>query len=359
MKAHKQPTLQLGAAPGAVAALMIAACLAGGATSVASADSKGYEIRVLGSVDEAIAYWKERDFWGEEKRGKTLAVPRAITVAIDLSWKQEAERVTVDVKKELFYRAAAPLILYANELILQDREQLQSLARRQGEGKTLNADEIQWLGNLADHYRLLDPEKGAASEADILATIDELMVRVDIIPPALALGQAAYESGYGTSRFALTGNAFFGQWTWGGKGMKPLQQRKSKGDYRVATYDWPFDSVRAYMLNLNTQRAYADLRRVRAELSGRGEKLTGLALAETLTKYSERGQAYVKTLKGIIKTNGLDIADNARLRDERTVLLVEAEHPRDKVVAEKAIEGLRASGELENIIKSMRLNQTR
>ena len=30
--------------------------------------------------------------------------------------------------------------------------------------------------------------------------------------------------GWGTSRFALEGNAIFGQWTWNGEGIKPAPQ---------------------------------------------------------------------------------------------------------------------------------------
>ena len=36
---------------------------------------------------------------------------------------------------------------------------------------------------------------------------------MDVIPVSIALAQAAKESGWGTSRFALEGNAIFGQWT--------------------------------------------------------------------------------------------------------------------------------------------------
>ena len=159
------------------------------------------------------------------------------------------------------------------------------------------------------------------------------------------------------ARFALEGNAFFGQWTWGEKGMRPKHQRKGKGDYKVATYDWPLDSVRSYMRNLNTQRTYAELRKIRAEIRGKGEKVTGHALAAGLSKYSEQGQKYVKTLRGIIKKNELFIADNARLRDEPAVLVVEAENPEDKIAVEKEIEALRASGELQEIIHTMRLDE--
>ena len=44
---------------------------------------------------------------------------------------------------------------------------------------------------------------------------------MDEIPVSLAIAQAAKETGWGTSRFALEGNALFGQWTFSGEGIKP------------------------------------------------------------------------------------------------------------------------------------------
>ena len=90
-------------------------------------------------------------------------------------------------------------------------------------------------------------------------------------------GQAAYESGYGTSRFAAEGNALFGQWTYGGEGLVPEQQRSNLGDHRIAAYEWPFDSVRSYFLNLSSHPAYEDLRRLRAELKASGKPVTSMA----------------------------------------------------------------------------------
>ena len=78
------------------------------------------------------------------------------------------------------------------------------------------------------------------------------------------------------------------------------------------------------MLNLNTHNAYADLRNKRAELRQKGEKITGPVLAEQLTKYSERGEEYVKTLKSLIEYNRLDPADDAYLSNDPPVFLVPA-----------------------------------
>ena len=64
--------------------------------------------------------------------------------------------------------------------------------------------------------------------------LDKLKRRVDIVPPSLALAQAAEESGWGTSRFAIKGNSLFGQWDFSGKGIKPKEQRAELGNYGIA-----------------------------------------------------------------------------------------------------------------------------
>ena len=147
---------------------------------------------------------------------------------------------------------------------------------------------------------------------------------MDAVPPSLALAQAAVESGWSTSRFSDLGNALFGQWTWGGKGITPNQQRSEMGDYKIASFENPFLSVMAYMDNLNTHPAYGDLRVRRAELRRNGERLSGWELAKSLTRYSERGEEYVRMLHSIMQVNRLDPADDAYLSDGPTIYLVPA-----------------------------------
>ena len=154
----------------------------------------------------------------------------------------------------------------------------------------------------------------------------ELRKRVDIVPLSLALSQTAEESGWGTSRFAVEGNALFGQWTWGG-GMKPKEQRtRTRGDHGVAAFESPLESVTSYMLNLNTHHTYESLRDRRAELRANNQPVTGNELAGTLTRYSERGGAYVDTLRSIMRVNNLAPADGAYLTAEPPIILVPAEN---------------------------------
>ena len=115
----------------------------------------------------------------------------------------------------------------------------------------------------------------------------------------------------------------FGQWTYDGSGITPKEQRTaSKGNYKIRAFAMPKDSIRAYLLNLNTHQTYAALRQHRWDLRKEGKPLTGDALASGLLNYSERGQAYVDELRTLIHRNNLEEADFVTLRHMKPILLV-------------------------------------
>src|SRR5210317_1196976 len=277
------------------------------------------EVIVFGGPEDAKQWLTEEGWWGENKRGEQLSVPRAIITGINPSWRQTAQELTVPEKKEVFYRFMLPLVVHANSMVLDRRAKLERARQQIQAGESISALELQDLRDGADLLRVLSREEADALTADssqLADVIDQLLYRLDVIPAGLVLGQAAYESGYGTSRFAVEGNALFGQWTYGGQGLKPQQQRKHLGDHRIAAYDWPFDSVRGYFINLMSHPAYEDFRRLRAEARAEGRPFETLELADGLIRYSERGQEYVDSLKGIIRHNHLYLADTLEFRDE-------------------------------------------
>ena len=338
-----------------VAAIIVAMAAMLCTSAVVAGDTP--EIRIVSSAGEMIAIYEEADYWGELEPEKIIEVPPMLVVATIKQWRQEAAAMSVQDKKELFYRSILPLILYANDAITAERNRLQAIARMVARQGNPGGEDAAWLRDLGIRYQLI--KKDDETVPALLAggqlgdLLNELIQRVDIIPASLALGQGAYESGYGTSRFALEGNSFFGQWTFDGKGMKPREKRAAKGNYGVAAYEWPLDSVKSYMLNLNTHRAYAELRKRRAALRERGEPVTGTELAQTLTLYSERGAEYVNTLTGMMRVNELNAADNARLRQQDLVLIVNAMDEKDAQAVAEEISELRASGELAVLIGSM------
>jgi Bax protein len=328
-----------------------------GLVTCSGAQEPAPEVVILSSLDETIAWFEKEGWWGEEKHKEQLTVPRAMIVAIKENWQKNAPKLEVRTKKELFYRFMLPLVVHANTMVLDRRGRLKQMATTLDKGKTLSATDNEWLREMAVVLRIGKREKidGIRDTAGMKKLIDQALYRLDVIPAGLVLGQAAYESGYGTSRFAVQGNSLFGQWTYGGEGLVPEQQRKQLGDHRIASYEWPFDSVRGYFINLSSHPAYEAFRRLRAQTKAAGKPLQSLVLAEGLKNYSEKGAAYVKTLKGIIRVNNLSVADDAVFRDEPMRFVMGAP---DKDAAEKLrqeIEKMEKTGELEKIVKKMRL----
>ncbi len=199
-------------------------------------------------------------------------------------------------RKSLFIQIILPLILEENNLILLDRKRLFSILNKNKNSKK----EINWLNRKFKQYGVLNKD------------IPTLKVRMDIVPVSLAIAQAAKETGWGTSRFALEGNALFGQWTWSGDGIKPAGA-ESDTKHKVMKFKVLKASVRAYQRNLNTHSSYKNFRQVRAQLRDDSQKLDSLILAEKLDNYAETGKEYTKILKQIINQNSLQDFDDVKL----------------------------------------------
>ena len=199
-------------------------------------------------------------------------------------------------RKSLFIKIILPLVLEENNRIIIDRKKLFSILNKNKNSK----DEIKCLNQKFKQYGVVNKD---------LAT---LKVRMDIIPVSLAIAQAAKETGWGTSRFAIEGNALFGQWTWSGEGIKPAGA-DTDATYKVMKFNVLKASVRAYQRNLNTHSSYKKFRFVRAQLRDDNKKLDSLKLAEYLDNYAQTGTEYTKVLKQIIQQNQLKDFDEVKL----------------------------------------------
>ena len=199
-------------------------------------------------------------------------------------------------RKNLFIQIILPLILEENNKIKQDRIKLFSILNRNNNSKI----EKKWLNYMFKRYGVLKKD------------LSTLKIRMDEIPVSLAIAQAAKETGWGTSRFALEGNALFGQWTWSGEGIKPAGS-DSDSTHKVMKFKILKASVRAYQRNLNTHSSYRNFRKVRAQQRDNKKKLNSLILVDYLDKYAETGKEYTKILKQIIKQNDLTDFDDVKL----------------------------------------------
>jgi len=199
-------------------------------------------------------------------------------------------------RKELFIKIVLPLILSENNRIRRDRSTLFKILNKNINSKA----EKNWLNNKFKQYGVVNKD------------VSTLKVRMDEIPVSLAIAQAAKETGWGTSRFAIEGNALFGQWTYSGEGIKPAGSDKND-KHKVMAFSVLKASVRAYQRNLNTHSSYKEFRKVRAIQRDNDEPLNSLELANYLNSYAETGEEYTKTLKKIILQNNLKDFDIAKI----------------------------------------------
>jgi len=244
------------------------------------------------TTSEINALFKEVKYNLDDVRNTKLVKP----VDIGLLPNEIKSIDNTKKRKEMFIKIVLPLIVKENNKIRIDRKRLFTILNRNS-----NTDiEKKWLEKKYKQY--------GVRQNDLLT----LKIRMDEIPVSLAIAQAAKETGWGTSRFALKGNALFGQWTWSGEGLKPKNAEKGE-EHKVMKFHNLQLSVRAYLRNLNTHSSYKNLRKVRTKLRDKNKPLDSLVLSNHLDKYAETGAEYIEVLQKIITQNNLKDFDEARL----------------------------------------------
>lgn len=202
-------------------------------------------------------------------------------------------------KKASFFEFLSPYIDSVNQQILAQRQRLITFREKINNGSTLTRNEMNYLSGLRVEYEL---ENEVLNTANL---VNRLLRRVDIIPSSLALAQAANESAWGTSRFAVEGNNFYGQWCYTeGCGIVPAR-RIAGANHEVKSFDSVFESVKAYIMNLNTFPNYQKLRDIRQQVRQGGRSIDGISLSEGLDTYSSRGDDYIFELQSMIYSNNL------------------------------------------------------
>ena len=247
-------------------------------------------VRLSASTIEQL--FKDTNYSLEDVRKNKLVKPVSLSLL-----PQEMKMIeNTKKRKELFIQIILPLIIQENNTIKLDRKKLFQILNKSKNSK----NEKRWLEKKFKQYGVANKD------------LSTLKIRMDEVPTSLAIAQAAKETGWGTSRFALEGNALFGQWTWSGEGIKPAEA-DDNSTHKVMKFKVLQASVKAYHRNLNTHSSYRSFRSARAELRDEKKELDGLALSEHLDLYAETGKKYVEILQQIIKQNKLTDFDDAKL----------------------------------------------
>ena len=145
---------------------------------------------VVDDYEVLLKMFKERNYTPEAWQSGIREIPRLYVTSVGDWGTKGSKEVNVLNKKRIFFRGIAPVILHANELIMDDRKRLEKNITAFELNNALNEQEEEWIKNLAATYNV-DMEDSEIT----LVILRELYERVDIIPASLALAQAAAESG--------------------------------------------------------------------------------------------------------------------------------------------------------------------
>lgn len=190
-------------------------------------------------------------------------------------------------KKKRFFDFMRPIVNDENKKVLVLREVLLNAKK--------NNNKKGFVAHTAKEYTV--PWKAGEENWD------KLLERVDAVALEIVLAQSANETAWGQSRFAQKGNNFFGQWCYKkGCGIVPAK-RDNNAIHEVAKFNSVNESVRSYIKNINTSRAYYPLRKIRRQNQAADKKPDALAQAAGLTKYSQRRNEYVKEIQSMIRRN--------------------------------------------------------
>jgi Bax protein len=204
-------------------------------------------------------------------------------------------------RKEQFLGMLRPLIEEKNTKILKSRERLLKIKTEWESAQTISGVNKRNLEKLREKYHVTYETYPEDAKA-----IDILLLRVDIIPSAMVLAQAAIESGWGTSRFAEEAYNLFGQWCYTpGCGIVPAR-RAEGAKHEVKKFNSVEESLTAYYRNINTHNAYRAWRQLRAQLRDDPQQFTGNTMVAELGQYSQRGNVYVDELRKVIRSNNLE-----------------------------------------------------
>jgi len=208
---------------------------------------------------------------------------------------------TTPERKQQFIDLLLPLIEEKNTKILKSRTRLMLIHAEWLANQTISGVNQRNLEKLREKYHVTQERY-----PEDLRAIEVLFLRVDTIPPAMVIAQAAIESGWGTSRFAEEGYNLFGQWCYTpGCGIVPAKRPAGK-IHEVRKFSSVEEAVTAYYRNINTHTAYRRWRELRAKLRNDPTRFTGYAMVEGLANYSETGTPYVKALRRAIRFNQLE-----------------------------------------------------
>src|SRR5210317_1827761 len=171
--------------------------------------------------------------------------------------------ITSNIKRKLIFYASLLVVIIGAYLYGTFNPNWYVQEEIRTEEHMFSVQTAQALGLQEPEFQYTDEESFIQAVNKCVDFLNYTTMPEDRIPSGLIIAMAGIESGWGTSRFAIEGNALFGLRTWDPKTpqIKPLDLPNAR--FGVKKYKTKCDSVRDAIRTLNTHRAYEDLRKER------------------------------------------------------------------------------------------------
>lgn len=210
----------------------------------------------------------------------TCITPYIYTKVISL------QTLPVEEKKQKFIEMLLPSVLMVQHNLNQQLKRIEHIEQWLVNNPNYIKSDSIFLFDLFDQYKCSE--------------ITELKSRLKPHPASIVIGQAAIESGWGSSRFFQEANNVFGIWSYNTEEerIKALVGRDSTNIF-LRKYANIEESITDYYQTIGRVFAYEDFRSERL-LTNDPQKLIPL-----LHPYSEIGEEYTNQLNSLIKNNNL------------------------------------------------------
>jgi Bax protein len=239
----------------------------------------------------------------EERISKTLVVKKDVVIKQlpekplhEVILPNFAKISNIKEKKTAFFNFIKPAIIKESKIILMKRKRVENYLALVSLEEPLTDEALNDIALLSQEYKV-------NNTLSMLTQLNQLHSKIDIVPTALVLVQAANESAWGTSRFAKVGLNFFGIWCYK-KNCGMIPKGRDNGEkHEVAAFQSVDQAVNRYFKNINTHNAYMIFRTIRAQLRAQNQPLQAEVLATGLIPYSERGVEYVIDINTMLRQN--------------------------------------------------------
>lgn len=229
----------------------------------------------------------------------SLFISGAMQVASAKGLPQEFYNIKdKELAKAYFLEYLYELIEQENSAILKEREFVIDVLNNKFLELQRDEDLLEKLVEIKLKYKI-----------ENLYSLEEYLKKIDVIPPSLALAQAAVESAWGKSRFIKEANNIFGHWTYEKESGIVPKRRDFGASHFIRVFESLEDSIKAYMLNLNRNEAYKSFQEERYNHKEQNRQISGLALSKTMKNYSGIANKYLVILNNVILGNNLEAFD--------------------------------------------------